>query len=215
LNPATSRPALRGLYAITDEDLIPAARFAQSVELALRGGAAIIQYRDKSGDTNKRLRQAGELRELCTAHGALLIINDDVGLAKSVSADGVHLGVGDTGLYDARDAVGDDSIIGVSCYANFERARLLSLQGADYVAFGAFYTSPTKPDATQAAAALLSEAREKLAVPVCAIGGINGSNAGALIQAGADMVAIISGLFAQPDIEAAARRLSALFPPTT
>jgi thiamine-phosphate pyrophosphorylase len=213
LNPDASRPALRGLYAITDADLIPAARFALSVEQALRGGAAIVQYRDKSGDMDKRLRQASELRELCTAHGALLIINDDIELANKVSADGVHLGVHDAGLYDARVAVGDDFIIGVSCYANFERARLLSLQGADYVAFGAFYSSPTKPDAVQAAPALLSEAREKLAVPACAIGGIDASNAGALIHAGADMVAVVSGLFAQPDIEATARRLRALFHP--
>ena len=211
MSPEVSRPALHGLYAVTDEDLIPAARFAQSVEHALRGGAAIIQYRDKSGDTTKRLRQASELRELCTEHHALLIINDDVELAKNVCADGVHLGVHDAGLYDARDAVGDDFIIGVSCYANFERARLLSLQGADYVAFGAFYASPTKPDAAQAAPALLSEARERLTVPACAIGGIDASNAGALIDAGADMVAVISGLFAHPDIEVAARRLSALF----
>lgn len=213
MNQSTSRPALRGLYAITDEHLIPAPRFAQTVERALLGGAAIIQYRDKSGDAGKQLRQASELRELCDAHGALLIINDDVELARNVSADGVHLGVRDAALYDARDVVGDDFIIGVSCYANFERARLLSLQSADYVAFGAFYASPTKPDATYAASTLLSEAREKLPVPVCAIGGIDASNAGALIQAGADMVAVVSGLFAQPDIEAAARRLSALFDP--
>jgi len=213
LNPETSRAALRGLYAITDEHLIPAARFAQTVERALLGGAAIIQYRDKSGDKARRLRQASDLRELCSAHDALLIINDDVELAKTVSADGVHLGVRDAGLYEARDIVGDDFIIGMSCYANFERARLLSLQGADYVAFGAFYPSTTRPDATYAAPTLLNEAAEKLAVPVCAIGGIDASNAGALIQAGADMVAVINGLFAQPDIENAARRLSALFPP--
>ena len=211
--PDLSQPALRGLYAITDEQRIPAARFAQSVEQALRGGAAIIQYRDKSGDAGKRLRQATELRELCTQYRALLIINDDIALAQNVCADGVHLGVHDAGLYDARDVVGDDFIIGVSCYANFERARLLSLQGANYVAFGAFYASPTKPDAAQATPALLSEARQRLAVPTCAIGGIDASNAGALIQAGADMVAVISGLFAQHDIEQAARRLSALFDP--
>ncbi len=213
MNPDASRPALRGLYAITDEDLIPAALFAQSVEKALRGGAAIIQYRDKSGNAGKRLRQANELRELCTAYSALLIINDDVELAKNVSADGVHIGAHDAELYDARDMLGDDFIIGVSCYADFERACLLSLQGTDYVAFGAFYSSPTKPDAVQAAPALLSEAREKLAVPACAIGGIDVSNARALIHAGADMVAVVSGLFAKPDIEATARRLSALFDP--
>ena len=213
MNLTASRPALRGLYAVTDEHLIPAARFAQTVEQALRGGAAVVQYRDKSGDTAKRLRQASELRALCTAHDALLIINDDVELARNVCADGVHLGVRDAGLYDARDALGDDAIIGISCYANFERARLLGLQGADYVAFGAFFTSPTKPDAVRAAPALLSDAAEKLTTPVCAIGGIDASNAGALIQAGADMVAVISGLFAQTDTEAAAHRLSALFPP--
>jgi thiamine-phosphate pyrophosphorylase len=211
LNPAVSRLALRGLYAITDEDLIPTASFARTVEQALRGGAAIIQYRDKSADAGKRQCQAGELRELCTVHGALLIINDDIELAKQVAADGVHIGVHDTSLYDARDLVGDDFLIGVSCYANFERARLLALQGADYVAFGAFYASPTKPDAAQATPALLTEAKQRLAVPACAIGGIDASNAGALIQAGADMVAVISGLFAQTDVEATARRLTTLF----
>lgn len=211
MNQPVSRPSTAGLYAITDENLIPAERFAATVEQALRGGAAAVQYRDKSGDAARRLRQAGELRDLCDAHGALLIINDDVELAKKVHADGVHLGVGDAGLYDARDALGDDAIIGMSCYANFERARLLALQGADYVAFGAFYASPTKPQAAQATPALLREASEKLSVPVCAIGGIDASNAAALIDAGADLVAVISGLFAQADTEAAARRLSSLF----
>lgn len=213
MKPSAVRPALRGLYAITDENLIPAARFAETVEQALRGGANIIQYRDKSGDTDKRKQQAAGLRALCTTYEALLIINDDIELAKTVSADGVHLGVSDAGLYDARDALGEDFIIGMSCYANFERARLLSLQGADYVAFGAFYASPTKPNAVLATPSLLTEASERLGVPSCAIGGIDATNAETLIRAGADMIAVISSLFAQPDIEAAAGRLSTLFDP--
>jgi thiamine-phosphate pyrophosphorylase len=202
--------SLRGLYVITDEKLIPQNKFRESVEQALLGGARIIQYRDKSADETKRLRQATELKQLCEKYQATLIINDDVGLALNVQADGVHIGKYDTTLAETRQHVGD-KIIGVSCYNQFDLALAAEKNGADYIAFGSFFTSSTKPDAAQADRALLTQAGQLLTIPVCAIGGINVHNAASLIQAGTDMVAVISDVFAAKNIREQCEKLSALF----
>ena len=204
-------PALHGLYAITDSSLDDDAALGNAVEQALQGGAHLLQYRDKSDDHDKRLRQASLLKTLCAQHDALLIINDDIELAKQCRADGVHLGRDDAGVAQARAVLGKSSIIGVSCYNRLALARQAQQQGADYVAFGAFYPSPTKPDAVAATLDLLQQAKAELTVPVCAIGGITVDNAPALVEAGADMLAVISGVFRQPDITQAASQFSQLF----
>lgn len=202
---------LHGLYAITDTQLCPGDQFALSVAAALRGGARVIQYRDKGSDSNSRLSQAQSLVAICHSHNALLIVNDDVELAAACHADGVHLGQDDVDLARARERLGTEAIIGVSCYNNLERARNAAQAGADYLAFGRFFPSQTKPESSAAALETLHSARRELALPLVAIGGITPDNGGLLIDAGADMLAVIHGVFGQPDVEAAARRFAALF----
>jgi thiamine-phosphate pyrophosphorylase len=196
----------RGLYAITDG---PRADLIAACTAAIAGGAAAIQYRDKTGDRAQRSAEAGELAVVCARHGVPLIVNDDVELAAQVGA-GVHLGEDDTDFGAARIRLGSNAIIGVSCYDSLERARDLAAAGADYLAFGAFFPTPTKPHARRAAPGLLRAARA-FGKPLVAIGGITADNARTLIDAGADFVAAISGVFAQPDITAAARRYADLF----
>jgi thiamine-phosphate pyrophosphorylase len=202
---------LRGLYVITDEQLIPETSFAATIEQTLRGGAAIIQYRDKSADESKRLHQANALRALCNDYAAMLIINDDVALAQAVAADGVHLGEDDAPIEQARSRLDNDAIIGVSCYNDLHRALAAQAAGADYVAFGAIFSSPTKPAARSASCELIVEAKSQLEIPVCAIGGIDKSNAARVVDAGADMVALISGLFCADDISQTAEYIAGLF----
>lgn len=197
-----------GLYAITDG---PRADLLESAAAALRGGARLLQYRDKSADTGRRLAEARALLALCTRHDALLVINDDVDLALASGARAVHLGAEDGSLTEARARLGAGAVIGVSCYDDIERARRLAAAGADYLAFGAFFPSPTKPQARRASLDLL-QAAAPLGLPRVAIGGINPDNAAALRDAGADYLAVISAVFGQPDIEAAARRFANLFP---
>lgn len=201
---------LRGLYAITDAELCPAADFAAKTAAALRGGARIIQYRDKSDDHARRLSEAQTLRQLCDQHQALLIINDDIALCLEANADGVHLGEDDGELSTARARLGN-RIIGVSCYNAWQHAETAQAAGADYIAFGAFYPSATKPKARRADLALLQRARQQLSLPVVAIGGIELDTAAPLIDAGADMLAVIRDLFDREDIEARARRYGELF----
>ena len=200
--------APRGLYAITDgprDDLLDAA--AQ----ALAGGARLLQYRDKTRDHARRLAEAGALQQLCRTHGAKLIVNDDVELARSVHADGVHLGREDGELAPARAVLGSAAIIGVSCYDSIERARAAAAAGADYIAFGAFFPSPTKPHAPRATPDLLRQSAA-LGVPRVAIGGITPDNAPLLVEAGADSLAVISAVFRAPDVRAAAQRFAHLYP---
>lgn len=205
---------LRGLYAIADTATIPPAEFLPQVEAALRGGARLVQYRDKSDDAERRLAQATALRQLCDEHDALLIINDDYLLCDAVGADGVHLGRGDTALGYVRDKLGDEIIIGASCYNAISLAETAAERGASYVAFGAFFPSPTKPGAVRAFPWHIAKAQAAAGLPVCAIGGITSANAPLLVEAGADLLAVITGIFNQPDVEAAARRIAALYETT-
>ncbi len=201
------QPLMRGLYAITDgprRDLLVAA------EAALAGGACMLQYRDKSTDPARRHTEAVTLQTLCQTHGVPLIINDDIALAAAVGAAGVHLGERDADIATARARLGPDAIIGASCYDSLSRARQLAAAGADYLAFGAFHPSPTKPHARHASPALLRDAAA-LGLPRVAIGGITPDNGGALIDAGADLLAVISGVFGAADVRAAARRYADLF----
>lgn len=199
--------ALRGLYAITNgprDDLLGAC------EAALAGGAALLQYRDKSTDAARRLDEARALSTLCRRHDVALIINDDIELALAVQAAGVHLGADDADLRHARKILGADAILGASCYDSFERAKIAAEAGADYLAFGAFFPSPTKPNTRHAEIDILRRAAE-LGLPRVAIGGITTDNAASLIAAGADCLAVISALFGANDVRAAARRFSTLF----
>jgi thiamine-phosphate pyrophosphorylase len=206
---------LEGLYAITDTVQDDGQRLLAAVEQALRGGARIIQYRDKSDDPQRRQECAAALRAMTRRYAALLIINDDPQLAKRVQADGVHLGQDDATISAARALLGEDAIIGVSCYNRFELAQQASARGADYIAFGRFFASHTKPHAVRAELDLLRRAQQELAIPVAAIGGITAENAGDLIAAGADMLAVVHDLFGHDDIEAAARRYKRCFTPTS
>ena len=202
---------ITGLYAIADTQYLDDARLLPAVGKAVAGGARIVQYRDKKHGAADRVRQAAELASLCRKHGALFIVNDDAELAMQAQADGVHLGREDVSLVQARTQLGPQAIIGVSCYNELARAETAQAQGADYIAFGRFFPSRTKPQAVQASLDLLREAKKKLRIPVVAIGGITPENGASLIAAGADALAVIEGVFGQPDIRAAAQRYASLF----
>lgn len=197
-----------GLYVITDGST--GDTLLSKVEQALRGGAAIVQYRDKTTDQARREQEAAALRSLCQQHHALFIINDDVALAKAVQADGVHVGRDDSALSAAREALGKAAIIGVSCYNQLELALSAAEQGADYIAFGSFFSSPTKPNAPRATLELLRQARQQLTLPICVIGGITLENAPDLLANGADMLAVITDVFNNPAIAHQAARYQAL-----
>jgi len=204
-------PRLCGLYAITDSALLPGERLVAAVAQAIQGGAQLIQYRDKGSDRDQRRWEASDLLNLCRSLDVPLIINDDVELARAVGADGVHLGANDVSLAEARSLLGETAIIGVSCYDQLERALEAQAAGADYAAFGRFFASATKPGAVGAPAELLARARSRLTLPIVAIGGITAENGAALVDAGADMLAAVHGVFGQTDVTAAAARYAVLF----
>lgn len=202
---------LTGLYAITDASVSDSQKIVSDVEQALHGGARLIQYRDKSSNQKQRLETCLAIRELTQKYDAVFIVNDDTKLALVAQADGVHLGQDDTRLADARRQLGGKAIIGVSCYNRFDLAERATKDGANYVAFGRFFPSRTKPDAVTADKNLLVKAKQELDIPIVAIGGITAANGKALIEAGADMLAIVDDIFGQKNIEVAARRCHSLF----
>ena len=199
-----------GVYAITPETA-DTEHLLMQVEAALAGGVAAVQYRDKSGDVARRHEQASELVALCHRFNVPLIVNDDLRLADLCDADGVHLGRDDSSLREARIILGKDKFVGASCYQSLELALAAQAAGADYVAFGSFFPSPTKPAAGRAGLDLLRDAAPLIHVPLVAIGGITLANASQLLNAGADSLAVLSALFDAPDIRASARRLNQLF----
>ena len=199
--------ARRGLYAITDG---PRPDLLERASAALRGGAVLLQYRDKTPDHTRRHTEAVALTALCDRHGAACIVNDDVALARASGAHGVHLGESDGSLVLARATLGAHAIIGVSCYNALQRARDAATAGADYVAFGAFFPSPTKPGARQASLDLLRDSAS-LRIPRVAIGGITPDNAASLVGAGADLLAVISSVYDAADPVAAARTYSSFY----
>jgi thiamine-phosphate pyrophosphorylase len=203
---------VRGLYAITPDGLETAVLLTK-VGAALKGGARVVQYRDKSADRARRTNQATGLLSLCRESGAMLIINDDLALALAIGADGVHLGEDDGDIAAARSALGPDRLLGASCYNRLDLAERALQLGADHIAFGAVYASPTKPAARNAPLNLFTAARKRFDAPMVAIGGITTENAGDVIAAGANAVAVISALFDAPDIERRAREFDALFNP--
>ena len=202
---------LKGLYAITDQQLITEENFRASIEATLQGGTRIIQYRDKSDKQNKRLQQASLLRALCHQYHAICIINDDIELARAVNAHGVHLGKDDLSLTMARQMLGENAIIGVSCYNDLDRAMAAENNKADYVAFGAIFSSTTKPEANVAGLNIITKAKQQLSIPICTIGGITQENIQQVIQQGADMAAVISGIFSAENIKQSTAALSQFF----
>lgn len=203
------RFALRGLYAITPQTP-DTASLAARVEQALEAGAALVQYRAKTLPAALMLEQARWLAGLCRARHVPFIVNDSVELALACGADGVHVGRDDAGLAAARAQL-PGGIVGVSCYADPASARAAAALGADYVAIGSVFPSPTKPGAARATLVQLAEARSAGGLPVAAIGGITPGNVARVVAAGADMAAVISALFDAPDVRAFARELSGHF----
>jgi len=191
----------RGLYAITPDEP-DTSRLLERVETVLAAGATWLQYRNKAADAALREVQARELLPLCRRHAIPLIVNDDWRLAAAIGADGAHLGEDDGELAAAREALGDAAILGASCYDDLALARLAAAAGASYIAFGAFFPSPTKPDARRATLDLLRDSAS-LGLPRVAIGGITPDNARTLVDAGADLLAVISGVFDAADPRAA------------
>ena len=202
--------ALCGLYVIADSSLSQAhSRLDNKVAAAIRGGARLVQIRDKRPKPDIAEIQA--VATLCQQYHIPLLINDSIELALRVGATGVHLGQGDASLKQARQQLGDTAIIGITCHADIALARRAETEGADYVAFGRFFPSLTKPEAPPASIETLQQARQQLHIPIVAIGGITPDNGGSLIQAGADMLAVIHGVFGQDDIQATAHKFSQLF----
>ncbi|EMR48475.1 thiamine phosphate synthase [Pseudomonas putida] len=198
---------LRGLYAITDSRLL-AGRFLSHVEAALEGGVCLLQYRDKSDDAARRLREAEGLMKLCERYGTQLLINDDAELAARLGV-GVHLGQTDGPLTPARALLGRQAIIGSTCHASLELAAQAASEGASYVAFGRFFNSVTKPGAPAANVGLLEQARAQVKLPIAVIGGITLDNAAPLVAHGADLLAVIHGLFGADSAQEVTRRARA------
>jgi len=209
-----NRQILRGIYAITDANLLPDdTQLQAAAESAMRGGLKLLQYRDKTADASKALRQARLLTDLCLSYDCQLIINDDPELAKACGAAGVHLGQSDSNLADARELLGKEAIIGSTCHNSLELASIAAKSGADYLAFGRFFPSTTKPDAPSASLSILKQAG-KFKLPLVAIGGITLEHLPSLANAGASMVAAATGIFAQPCPEKAVRTFHKAFEPT-
>lgn len=198
---------LRGLYAITDSQLL-AGKLLAYVEAALDGGLTLLQYRDKSSDDARRLREAEALRDLCARYNTRLIINDDAELAARLGV-GVHLGQTDGPLTPARALLGPKAIIGSTCHSQVDLAEQAANEGASYVAFGRFFNSSTKPGAPTATLDVLDQARSQLKLPICVIGGITLENAAPLVAHGADLLAVVHGLFGADSAQEVTRRAKA------
>jgi thiamine-phosphate pyrophosphorylase len=198
---------LRGLYAVTDSQLL-AGKFLSYVEAALDGGVTLLQYRDKSGDETRRLREASALLKLCERYKTRLIINDDAEVAARLGV-GVHLGQTDGSLPDARALLGHKAVVGATCHAQLELADKAKADGATYVAFGRFFNSQTKPGAPTCSLDLLSQARKRINLPIAVIGGITLENAAPLVAHGADLLAVVHGLFGAESPQEVTRRARA------
>jgi thiamine-phosphate pyrophosphorylase len=200
---------IKGLYAVTP-DIADTDLLVKKVEAALAGGVNVLQYRNKQANHKLQTQQARALLPLCRQYNVPLIINDSVKLCLTLDADGVHLGADDGNLAEVRSRIGEDKILGASCYNRFDLALSAQNQGADYIAFGACFASNTKPNAPVADLSLFSQARAELSIPAVAIGGITLQNATQAMQAGADAIAIIQAIFAEDDVKLASQQFSQL-----
>ncbi len=196
-----------GVYPITDDAFMNLPGHEEILSEVAGAGIAMLQFRAKHGDRDEARRQAARLLAVCRRHEVPLIVNDDVELCAQIGAAGVHLGKADHDIAGARSALGAGAIIGATCHDSLELARSAQVQGADYVAFGRFFPSISKPEAPPARLGILRAAREALDLPVAAIGGIDRDNANQALAAGADLLAVIHAIFGAPDPRAAAREL--------
>lgn len=187
---------IKGLHLITDDRYISRAVFFQTVERCLKAGVDVFQFRSKSLPLEEQKRYALWLKEICARFKVPLIVNDYATVAAEIGADGVHLGAEDMDIAVARKIVGDRALIGVSCSGDLEKAKRAQDAGANYVAFGACFKSPTKPDAALVPLSVLTQAKQTLKIPVVAVGGITSKNAEVVLRAGADSIAVISGVLA-------------------
>ena len=194
-----------GLYVITDERLMSRKNFVAKIAEAAAAGAAIIQLREKASRIRDRLELAKQAVKAAHAHGAKFVINDDPELAAAIGADGVHVGRDDARVTACRALLGPEAIVGVSCYGDIDLALRMEREGADYVSFGACFKSPTKPKEELVPLSVFGEARKKIKVPLVAIGGIDQANAGSVFAAGADMVSVVSSVFARARVASAVK----------
>lgn len=205
------KTALSGLYAVTDKKLIPRESFAETVEKVIRGGASLIQLREKDTEPGELIELGKSLLVITKSYGVPLIVNDSPEIAMEIGVDGVHLGEGDCSIEHARSVLGESAIIGVSCYGLIERGINAEQMGADYVAFGTPYSTPTKPGRIPTPLEVLREAVENIkTIPIFSIGGITSENAAPILETGVDGIAAITSIFGSNDPEKAARELSSL-----
>jgi thiamine-phosphate pyrophosphorylase len=205
-----SKLVKKGLYAITpniaETDLL-----LQKVEQALQGGSVLLQYRDKISHREETLLRAKAIHQLCLRYNVPLIINDDPELALTCQAEGVHLGQSDGSIQRARELLGKNVLIGATCHHKLSLAISAEQQGADYVAFGRFFNSSTKPGAPLAPLKTLADAKAALSIPVVAIGGIHHGNAKTLVNNGADYLAVVEHVFGADNIAESCQRFATLF----
>jgi thiamine-phosphate pyrophosphorylase len=201
---------MRGLYLVTP-NWDDTQELLKMTELALRGGAALVQYRHKTAGLTLRREQAESLLELCHRYERPFIVNDHVDLCIAVGADGVHVGGTDTSVAQARAALGPDKIVGASCYGKLQLARDAQKAGASYVAFGGFYPSRVKKYPVTTPIGIIAQAKAEIPLPSVVVGGMTHANAAPLVAAGADMVAAISSIYMAVDSEAAAQKFSLLY----
>lgn len=201
---------MKGLYLVTP-DWDDTQKLLEMTELALKGGAAVVQYRHKTANAALRREQAECLLALCRTYGRPLVINDFVDLCQALDADGVHVGGTDAAVAEVRAALGPDKIVGASCYGDLSLARAAHAAGASYVAFGGFYPSRVKKYPVTTAPSIIGQSQADIPLPVVVIGGMTVENAAPLVAAGADMVAAISSVYLAADPQAVARRFAELF----
>jgi thiamine-phosphate pyrophosphorylase len=201
---------IKGLYAITP-DMADLNTLIHKTQLVIESGAFMVQYRSKIQDCDVKMQQCAAILRLCREYGVPCIINDDVEMCRILEADGVHLGVNDDNIAEVRRILGEDAIIGSSCYDQLERAKQAQKEGASYVAFGAMFPTPTKPNAPTASFELLSEAKREIHIPIVAIGGITVNNAHDVIETGIDAIAVITSLYEAKSIKETAETFLKMF----
>lgn len=201
---------LQGLYILTDSRLYPHSQWPTRIEIIVAAGASVIQLREKTLSDAQLLPCALAIQEICKSYHVPLIINDRVELAKTIGADGVHLGKNDSSLQKARDYLGQHYYIGVSCYRSIYTAIRAMQLGADYVAFGRLFPSQTKRNAYACPLSVMQNARRHIDIPICGIGGITPSNAGKVVRAGASLIAVADWVFNADDPAAISEKMSGI-----
>jgi len=201
---------IKGLYAITP-DSADLNTLIQKTKSAIEGGAFMVQYRSKIQDRDVKMQQCDAILRLCREYEIPCIVNDDVDMCRILEADGVHLGEKDDNIAEVRHILGEDAIIGSSCYDQLDRAKSAQKEGASYVAFGAMFPTSTKPNAPRATLALLKEAKREIQIPIVAIGGITVNNAHDVIKTGIDAIAVITSLYEAKSIKETAETFAKMF----